>query len=143
NTATPSATPSPIAWLFGETAGNLRTTKDFGVVGGVAVTDNSDTPQLIVSEDNRMLYWNYPSTYLGMPNLYNGKAADGEFGDITNQGYSSLKATQHYLYVSRQSCNNCSLRARIDIYSLPVNANSVPIASLRYPEDFATVDGVQ
>src|SRR5207249_6889396 len=145
-TFTGSPPPTQVKELFGGANpvyfggdGNLPTERDLTAGNGVAVTNNPTTPQMIVLDLKRILFWNNPAQ------LTTGKPADGVIQATFPAGdqnlpdtYLAIKATQRYLYVSEVGVDY-----HINIYALPLTAGSKPIqdpSPLRFP--FYTVDGV-
>jgi sugar lactone lactonase YvrE len=93
-----------------------------GLLGpyGVAVYDNGSTHQLIVSDSNRILYWNNPLS------AANGQIADGVVGaadfHTENHGYGRLQVDKSgHLYVPY---NNT-----VQIYQLPLSGGQQPLTT--------------
>lgn len=142
---TPVAQTKALFGYGGSHWGNLKNNAELAEGYGVAVSNNPARSQLFVSDGDRVLFWNNPTTSSGVLDLTNGQVAYSTLYQPPGSApdnYLSLKATRSHLYVciNRSNAPNAS-HSRIDIYQLPVEPTSTPVARLRYPEDFITVEG--
>jgi len=105
---------------------------------GVAVAQLAPTPQIVVSDDYRLLYWNMPGG--GPAGITNGQAPDGYAGtypaDVYNGGltYFSRVATDQasptqHLY----ACANENGPEGVQIYNLPLSPYALPATFLTSP----------
>lgn len=105
---------------------------------GVAVAQLAPTPQIVVSDDYRLLYWNMPGG--GPEGITNGQAPDGYAGtypaDVYNGGltYFSRVATDQasptqHLY----ACANENGPEGVQVYNLPLSPYALPATFLTSP----------
>ena len=100
---------------------NYKSSRELGWVAGVAVHGD----QLIAADPKRLMFWN------GINNLTNGKPADGVVGE-TNWTPSSQTCCGQIKVdgAGRLWVLGTDVTRYINVYQLPLNANSVPIKTI-------------
>jgi hypothetical protein len=119
----------PTKQLFGMArGGNLPTTSGLGSGEGVVVSDG----QLIVADQNRLLFWNDPASAV------NGQPADGY--SVGTPGFADQRFgccgimtadKNHHLFVTGYLSG--AIPVRIDVYDLPLQNGAGPIQTLQFP----------